>query len=160
MVVNLTTGHVLLIRFFLFRLSTKFDSASFDVKNLKIAWVILPRQPFFQNAYKTLKRSFIKTNLEHIKLNKIVLFYLFAAHCVSKFRILRYFPWVLLKKFQYQENFFKNVFLRTLHWKIAEIIKNNSVINFFLNQLISNVLDCNCKVSWKLFRYIKRYRMK
>ena len=87
-------------------------------KILKIAWVILPRQPFFQNAYKTLKRSSIKrANLEHIKSSKIVLFYLFAAHCVSKFRILRYFPWVLLKNFQYQENFKKKCFFDNLALK-------------------------------------------
>ena len=88
-----------------------------------------------------------KTNLEHIKVGKIVLFYLFTTHWVSnpqsQYISLKYsFKSFSIKKTK------KINFSTNLHRKTDGLSKKKKkkkvVTIFFSNGLISNILHYNC----------------
>ena len=66
--------------FGLLRLLIKFNSKNFLVKVLKNAVMAINFVKYFRKCTTVL---YEKTNLEHIKVGKIVLFYLFTTHWVS-----------------------------------------------------------------------------
>ena len=68
-----------------FRLVITLGFSDFGVKILKIAWNILPWQPFCESAYKKSKYYAIKkTNLELKRFGKFVLCYISTVHWISK----------------------------------------------------------------------------
>ena len=67
-------------------LTAKFGCATFSVKILKIAWVMLLCPPYCQSVSNENYLSYMKrTYLEQIYFGKFVLFYLFTVHRFTKF---------------------------------------------------------------------------
>ena len=130
--------------FGLLRLLIKFNSKNFRVKVLKNAVMANNFVKYFRKCTTVL---YEKTSLEHIKVGKIVLFYLFTTHWVSnpqsQYISLKYsFKSFSIKKTK------KINFSTNLHRKTDGLSKKKKkkkvVTIFFSNGLISNILHYNC----------------